>query len=591
MLKIKWAVLLSIFLLLNSCKSKNEPTVIEIEPKDKPNVVLILIDDLSHLGVSAYGANRVSSNRGLFKNVEYATPQIDKLADEGILFNNAHAYPLCEATRIALMSGKHNSRNFLRCKSQHKSDITFGDLFQKNGYATGIFGKWKQTRGSKEIHGKDYIYEFGWDEFTCFDVLTEGQRFINPNLVVNGQVMNYEGRTDLDPETGRRWYGPDICNRDALKFIDKNKDKPFFLYYPMLLVHDDHKPTPDTKPNSLFDNFDEANNNRNGHTGDDQRYFPDMVSYMDKLIGKVIDKLDEHNLRENTLVIVMGDNGTKESFTHVWPDDKVYPGRKGGTADNGTHVPLILNQPKQLPSGKQYNGLVDLTDIFPTICDAAGIEIPRKNELDGISFWKPLKEQKQSHRDVIYSWYNANSPYTNETELLKYAFNKDFKFYAPTEEFPNGRFFDLRTDPLERKGDFFKERLFGVLLYSGLNTNELTKTQEDAYKLLKNTIEVHKHVPVKSLKITGVKHELKVGEDMLLIHEITPKNATRNNIIWHSENPEIASIDKFGTVKAHKKGKVNIELYSWDDAFPVSANEPVTFKKDGIKDVFEINIE
>ena len=86
------------------------------------------------------------------------------------------------------MSGQYNSRNFLRCKSQHASEITFGDVFQSAGYATGIFGKWKQTRGTREIPAKDYIFEFGWDEFCCFDVVGEGQRFINPNLVINGEV-------------------------------------------------------------------------------------------------------------------------------------------------------------------------------------------------------------------------------------------------------------------------------------------------------------------------------------------------------------------------------------------------------------------
>ncbi len=581
-------LILTISLLFMGCKPKEKQT--PQKKANKPNVVLILIDDLSHLGVSSYGANRVSSNKGLFKNVTYETPQIDQLINEGIRFNSAHAYPLCENTRIALMSGKHNSRNFLRCKSQHASDVTFGDLFKKNGYATGMFGKWKQTRGTKEIHGKDYIFEFGWDEFTCFDVITEGQRFINPNLVVNGNVMDYKGRTDLDPETGRRWYGPDICNRDALKFIDKNKDKPFFLYYPMLLVHDDHKPTPDTKPNSLFDNFDEANHNRDGHTGDDQKYFPDMVTYMDKLIGNIVDKLDEHHLRENTLIIVMGDNGTKESFTHVWPNDSIYPARKGGTADNGTHVPLVLSQPGTLKANSQYDGLVDLVDILPTICDASGIEIPRKDDIDGISFWNTLKDEKQSHRDIIYAWYNGNEPYTDESKLLRYAFNKDFKFYAPTEEFPNGRFFDLRTDPLEREGSFHLKRRFGVLLYSGLDLNSLRDEQKTAYLALKTEIENRNYVPVTQLKISGNAH-MEVGTKTQLNHEINPKNATRNNVIWHSSNPEIASIDKFGVVNAKKKGQVTIELYSWDDAYPVSANEPITFKKDGIKGALDIQIE
>ena len=168
----------------------------------RPNVVLILIDDLNHYGVTAYGANRISEWSGLFTNKTFSTPRIDRLAYEGLRCDNAYAYPLCEPTRIALMSGQYNSRNFLRCKAQHASEITFGDVFQRAGYATGIFGKWKQTRGTKEIHGKDYIFEFGWDEFCCFDVVGEGQRFINPNLVINGKQANYSQRTDLEWRPG-----------------------------------------------------------------------------------------------------------------------------------------------------------------------------------------------------------------------------------------------------------------------------------------------------------------------------------------------------------------------------------------------------
>ncbi len=560
--------------------------------KKKPNVVLIFIDDLSHLGVSAYGADRVSSNRGLFENVKLETPNIDRLADNGILFSNAHSYPLCENSRVSLMSGKYNSRNYLRPKSQHHSDITFGDTFKKAGYATGIFGKWKQTRGTKEIPGEKYIYEFGWDEFTCFDVTTEGQRFINPHLVVNGETVNYTGRTDLDPETGRRWYGPDICNRDALKFIDKNKDNPFFLYYPMLLVHDDHKPTPDTKPNSLFDNFDEANNNRNGHTGDDQAYFPDMVSYMDKLIGNVISKLKEHKLMENTILIVMGDNGTKESFTHVRSNGTLYPARKGGTSDNGTHVPLIFSKPSNLLKNERqkmvYGGLVDIADIYPTICEAAGVSISNKNTLDGISFWNNLVTGKQKHRDYIYSWYNNNQVYTNTKELLRFIHNKNFKYYAPNEEFKEGRFFDLRTDPLELTGDYFNKRRFGIRLYSGLNLEKLNQEQKKAYNYLKHAIKKYDYVAVNKIKIKDKPTTCNIGQTIQLGHKIVPTNATRNNVIWHSENDGIASIDKFGVLTAHKKGKTTIHLYSWDDAYPLAANEKVTFKKTGIKDSFEL---
>ncbi|WP_066630864.1 sulfatase-like hydrolase/transferase [Labilibacter marinus] len=567
--------------------AKNKPSTTE-----KPNVVLILIDDLSHYGVTAYGANKVGSLRGDFKAETIATPNIDKLAETGLMCSNAFAYPLCEPTRIALMSGKYNQRNFLRCKSQHSSDVTFGDVFQQQGYATGIFGKWKQTRGTKEIHGKDYIYEFGWDEFCAFDVVTEGKRFINPNLIINGEYYDYQMRTDLDPVTGRRWYGPDICNRYALDFIEKNKEKPFFLYYPMLLVHDEHQPTPDTRPKKLFDEFDEGRNAHNPKKGDDRKYFPDMISYMDKLIGNVVTKLDELQLRENTLIVVMGDNGTKECFTHILPNDSIYPGRKGGNTDNGLHVPLVLNQLGKIKAGnhtiRKYDGMVDVTDIYPTIAEATSVEIPKSNELDGISFWPQVMGKKGEARDVIYTWYNNNQPYTSDKELLIYAFNKEFKRYAPCTEYPEGRFFDLRTDPLEKAGDTVVERRFKVMLHSGLDIARLTKEQQKAYHELGKIIDSYKEEDVQSLKIDAPKSALTIGESYQLSCAVKPTNATKRNIIWESSNNAVVAIDKFGNLKALGKGKATISVYSWSDAYPVAANVKQTFSKSGISHSIEV---
>ncbi|TXF87919.1 sulfatase-like hydrolase/transferase [Neolewinella aurantiaca] len=597
MLNTRFIQLLLIFhfALATGCTPEAAEVSDVLTKEEKTNVVLVLIDDLSYLGVSAYGADRLSSNWGLFTNQKFSTPTLDGLTTDGLVCANSHAYPICENSRIALMSGKTNQRNLLKVKSQHASDVTFGDVFQREGYATGIFGKWKQTRGTKEIPGKDYIYEFGWDEFACFDVIGEGQRFINPNLVINGEIMDYNGRTDTDPATGRRWYGPDICNRYALDFIDRHKDEPFFLYYPMLLVHDDHKPTPDTKPESLFDNFDEANHNRDGHTGDDPRYLPDMIEYMDKLIGKVVAKLEEHGLRERTLIVVMGDNGTKEIFTHVWPAGEEYPGRKGGTADNGTHVPLIFSQPGTIQSTRsrpyrEYTGIVDITDIFPTIAEATGIEIPRASELDGVSFWQQVMGKPEPHRDHVYSWWNGNDPVEKTDKLLRYAFDNDFKYYGPTEEFPEGRFFDLRSDSLEQAGDTFLERKWKVRLYSGLDLNHLTDEQEAAYQRLRNVIVRNEYIPVESVGLVQRDVEMSVGETQQLNHTLEPANATRNNVIYHSSDPLVAEVDKFGMVRGVKKGRAVVSLYSWEDAKPLATNLPVTFRRDGLSDSLVVTV-
>lgn len=580
-----YACICSLFLTLSLFAGKQTPS-----EEVHQNVVLILIDDLSHYGVTAYGADRMNSNHGLFENAKISTPRIDRLAQEGMLCDHAYTYPLCESTRIALMSGQTNNRNYLDCKAQHESEITFGDAFQRAGYTTGIFGKWKQTRGSNETPAKDYISKFGWDEYACFDVVEEGQRFINPNLVINGVVTDYTGRTDLDPETGRRWYGPDICNRYALDFIEDHKEKPFFLYYSMMLVHDDHKPTPDTLPRKLYDEFDEAPHNHNGHTGDDQSYFPAMLSYTDKLIGNVVDQIDALGLSENTLIIVMGDNGTKEAFSHVLADGTIYPGRKGGNADNGIHVPLVLRQPGTIPAKKEgetvrhYNGLIHLTDIYPTIAEAAGVDIPNLDTIDGISFWAQAKGTTEEHRDVIHAWYNANNPYTSKDTVIEYAFDKNFKRYAPSKRFPEGRFFDLRTDLLERVGDQVEELKWGILQYSGLQIEGLAEEQKEAYNRLGEVLEKNKLVAVEGLKIKAPTSKIVTGETYQLHCDISPSNATRRNVIWESSDPAVLHVNKFGEVTALAKGTATIRIFSWDDARPLSKNLEETYLKTGIND-------
>ena len=124
-----------------------------LQGSTKPNVVFILIDDLSHYGVSAYGARTLNSEQGFFESVPVATPGIDRLADEGLLVEQAFAYPICEPTRVALMSGMNNNRNFIEAKALHESQITFGDVFKRAGYVTGITGKWKQSRGTADVPG------------------------------------------------------------------------------------------------------------------------------------------------------------------------------------------------------------------------------------------------------------------------------------------------------------------------------------------------------------------------------------------------------------------------------------------------------
>jgi hypothetical protein len=219
------------------------------------------------------------------------------------------------------------------------------------------------------------------------------------------------------------------------------------------------------------------------------------------------------------------------------------------------------------------------------------VEIPYRDKLDGISFWSQLTGESQAeHRDVIYTWYIGNNQYTDEKAILRYAFNKEFKRYAPTHLYPEGRFFDLRTDPLERVGDSFELLRWGVRQYSGLDTDNLTPEQQEAYNALGEILRHHEYVPVDALEIKSKTTRMKIGETISLTCDVIPDNATRFRTIWESSDPEVASIDKFGEVTAHSQGEAWIRVFSWDDANPTSTNLDSTYFRSGVQDVITITV-
>jgi arylsulfatase A len=198
----------------------------------------------------------------------------------------------------------------------------------------------------------------------------------------------------------------------------------------MILTHDPFVPTPDS------DDYNAANVKRKGR---DEKYFADMVAYADKMVGRIADKLDELKIRENTLIIFIGDNGTHSSITSRFRG-KEYQGGKGQSTGNGTHVPLIANWPKTIPAGRVNSDIVDSTDFLPTICAAAGISIPKMMTTDGKSFLPQLRGEKGSPREWSYCWY---APRNNE---LKFEFAHDLKFKL----YHDGKFVEVISDHEER---------------------------------------------------------------------------------------------------------------------------------------------
>ncbi len=376
-----------------------------------PNVILIMADDL---GFECIGANGGTS---------YETPVIDRLAETGIRFENCHSQPLCTPSRVQIMTGIYNVRNYTDFGVLDRGQVTFGNLFQDAGYATVIAGKWQLGRE------EDAPYHFGFDEYCLWqhrlgrvDDQTHDTRFSNPRLEINGQTIRYTGGE----------YGPDLVSDFICDFMEKNKDKPFLAYYPMILTHCPFTPTPDSKD---WDPQDMGSLTYKG----EPIYFGDMVTYMDKMVGKIVAKLDELGLRENTLLVFTGDNGTDQPIISMLAGEE-YIGGKGLTSDNGTHVPLIANWPGTIGEGSICHDLVDFSDILPTLCEAAGILPPRELMVDGRSILPQLKGQAGQPREWVYGWY-ARDGKTNAKEWVR---DKNYKLYR------SGDFYDVTVDLYEK---------------------------------------------------------------------------------------------------------------------------------------------
>lgn len=369
----------------------------------QPNIVFIMADDF---GYECVGANGGTS---------YQTPVLDQMAKEGMRFEHCYSQPICTPSRVKLMTGISNVRNYVKFGFLEPKQTTFAQVLKKEGYATCIVGKWQLQGGLK---GPNH---FGFDEYCLWQVDRRPSRYPNPGLEMNGKQVDFT----------KGEYAPDIVSDFACDFISKNKDKPFLLYYPMILTHCPFEPTPDSK------DWDPKSKGSPTYKGKVQ-YFGDMVSYMDKIIGKLLKKLDDEGLRENTLVVFVGDNGTDTPVVSDLNGRKV-AGAKGKMHDGGNRVPCIASWPGTVPAGKVSKEILDFSDFLPTFCEMSGTPIPSK--VDGRSLLKTLKGSGEKHRQWIYMWYSRNG---GNKQAREFARNQRYKLYG------DGKYYDIGADVLEK---------------------------------------------------------------------------------------------------------------------------------------------
>jgi arylsulfatase A len=436
--------LLSISLFLTLATSVAMVAVGAAPAATRPNVILIMADDL---GYETIGANGGTS---------YKTPVLDQLAKTGARFTQCYAQPLCTPTRVQLMTGLYNVRNYINFGNMDPKAVTFGNLLKQAGYATCIAGKWQLGQDP------DLPRKYGFDEFCLWQHTRRPPRYANPGLEINNVEKDYN----------QGEYGPDLVNDYVLDFVGRKKDAPFFVYYPMILTHSPYQPTPDSPEWDRTLQGESAKQN--------VKHFGHMVEYMDKLIGKLVARLDALGIRDNTLLLFLGDNGTGRGTPSQMGEVTVIGG-KGTTTDAGMHVPLIASWPKGIAAGKVYGDLIDSTDFLPTVVEAAGAKLPAGRKLDGRSFLPQLRGAKGQPREWVYSWYSPRQQ--ADLTVREFAFNQSYKLYR------TGEFYDLTTDLAEK---------------SPLKVASLTGERAAAAKMLQGALDQFTHVRDPKLDEAGM---------------------------------------------------------------------------------------
>ena len=362
----------------------------------KPNIILILSDDLGVDILSCYGSD------------QYKTPHLDALAAGGMKFTHAYATPLCGPSRALLMTGRYAFRT--GAVNQDKvaeitpeQEIMMPRILKGAGYVTASFGKWGQFGLPPGV--------FGFDDYLNF----KGSG-IFWNTQPKGKEYDLNGK---QVELKDKEYMPDLVHRMAVDFMTRNQDKPFFLYYPMSHIHGDILPTPDSREGAS-----------------DNQLFADNVVYHDKLVGQLVAELEKLKLREKTLIVYVGDNGTAKGGAAISTvGGKKINGSKGSMLEGGSLVPMIVNWPGTTPAGQVCADMIDFSDFVPTFAAVAGAKLPENVKIDGHSFLPQIQGKKGTPREWAYV----------QLARMWYARDKNWKLNE------KGELYDMSNAPFEER--------------------------------------------------------------------------------------------------------------------------------------------
>jgi len=432
-----------------SCaQEKEEKDNVWVSEARKPNIIYILADDMGIGDLGSYGQTIIQ------------TPNLDKMAVNGMKFTQHYSgASVCAPSRSTLMTGQHTGHTPIRGNRQlvenvegqvplPANSVTLVEILKEKGYATGMFGKW--GLGFKEGDPNNQ----GFDEFYGYNDQKLAHRYYPPYLNHNQEIDSLKG----NDWTNKVTYAPDRIQEERLKFIEENKDKPFFAYIPLVLPHAEI-----ISPNdSIFKLYDGKFKETpytvdNKYTSD---YGPDIVLYeyasvekplatyasmitrIDAFVGQIIDKVNELGIAENTIIMFASDNGPSPEGGNnpdFFNSNSHFRGYKRDLYEGGIRAPFIVVWPNKVKKGSVTNHVSTFWDVLPTLSEITNAENP--DNIDGISFLPSLLESgKQEPHNYLYwefsirggrkairkgdwkgVWYNVNRKPQGEFELYNLA--------------------------------------------------------------------------------------------------------------------------------------------------------------------------
>ncbi len=413
---------LILILLFFSCNEKEKFF------DQRPNILLIMLDDLGKEWISGFGASEIK------------TPAIDKLISTGISFKNAYSMPQCTPTRVTLLTGQYPWRHgwvnhFDVPRWGHgvrfdpNLNPSFPKMLRNAGYSTCAAGKWQINDFRLE---PDAMVKAGFDEYCMWTGGEGGNIKLSENRYWNPYIHTKSGS-----KVYKNKFGEDVFTDFIIDFMKKNKDKPMMIYYPMCLPHGPLTSTP------LEPNAPESEQHKS------------MVRYADHILNVLVKALDQIGIRENTIIIWTTDNGTSGNIIGDLNGKRVRGG-KSMLSENGVNAPFIINAPGIVPEGITSDALIDFSDLLPTLCDLAQTSPDKEYEYDGISFAPEIYGlENKSKRDWIMAL--GSNPAKIKNGRIKNAFDfrdrvvrdKNFKAYIDTLN----KIYEI----IELKSDFYEE--------------------------------------------------------------------------------------------------------------------------------------